>query len=79
MGAVVVALSAGCRSREANRATEIVYWTGWSGHELQIQRQLIDEFNRTHPEIHVDLLSQFGDSGYRRGRDSRCDVHGLGR
>lgn len=48
--------------------TEIVYWTGWSGHEFEIQQKLVDEFNRTHPRLRVRLLSQFGNSGYQKVR-----------
>ncbi|HLK57821.1 MAG TPA: ABC transporter substrate-binding protein [Chthonomonadaceae bacterium] len=43
--------------------TEIVYWTGWSGHEFEAQQKLIEEFNRTHPRIHVHLLTQFNSTG----------------
>lgn len=42
---------------------EIVYWTGWSGHELEEQQKLVDEFNRTHPRVHVRILTQFNSSG----------------
>jgi multiple sugar transport system substrate-binding protein len=37
--------------------TELIYWTGWTGHELEIQKGLVDEFNATHPNIHVKILS----------------------
>lgn len=47
---------------------EIVYWTGWSGHEFEIQQQLVEEFNRTHPGLRVRILSQFGNSGYQKVR-----------
>jgi multiple sugar transport system substrate-binding protein len=47
---------------------DIVYWTGWSGHEYDVQKQLVDEFNRTHPGVHVRILSQFGVSGYQKVR-----------
>lgn len=52
-----------CSRREPNGPTEIVYWTGWSGHELETQQQLIAEFNRTHPLIRVRLLTQFNTEG----------------
>lgn len=58
----------GCPTRKADGPTEIVYWTGWSGAEFDVQQKLIDEFNRTHPHIHVRLLSQFGNSGYQKVR-----------
>lgn len=61
-------LAAGCARRTASGPTEIVYWTGWSGAEFDVQKQLVDEFNRTHPQIHVRLLSQFGNSGYQKVR-----------
>lgn len=39
---------------------EIRYWTGWTGHELDAQKALVDEFNRTHPNIRVRILSVAG-------------------
>jgi multiple sugar transport system substrate-binding protein len=69
LAAVVVAfLAAGCTHHPGTGATEIVYWTGWSGHELAVQQRLVDEFNRAHPRIHVRILSQFGISGYQKVR-----------
>jgi multiple sugar transport system substrate-binding protein len=50
----------GCARSDAPGPTEIVYWTGWSGHELDVQQKLVDEFNRTHPHIRVRMLSVFG-------------------
>lgn len=57
---LVACLSAGCGRRAAPGPTEIVYWTGWSGHELDVQQQLVAEFNRSHPDIRVRMLSVFG-------------------
>jgi multiple sugar transport system substrate-binding protein len=59
--------AAGC-GRTDTGPVEIVYWTGWSGHELAVQRKLVDRFNQTHPQIRVRLLSQFGNSGYQKVR-----------
>lgn len=56
----LVALVSGCGERHASGPVEIVYWTGWSGQELEVQRRLVDRFNRTHPHIRVKLLSVFG-------------------
>lgn len=55
-----VLLITGCGRKEGRRPVEIVYWTGWSGHELELQQKLVDEFERTHPHIRVRLLSVFG-------------------
>lgn len=57
----------GC-GHASNGPTEITYWTGWSGHEFGILQGLVDEFNRTHPNIHVRMVSQFGNSGYQKVR-----------
>lgn len=65
-----VALVGGCGGRRGGGVTEIVYWTGWSGHEFDIQQRLVDRFNATHPKIHVRILSQFGNSGYQKVRIS---------
>lgn len=49
---------AGCGDRAADAGpVEIRYWTGWTGHELEAQRRLVDSFNRTHPEIRVRISS----------------------
>lgn len=61
LAALAVPLAAaGCRGAGADRGpVEIRYWTGWSGHELDVQRELVEEFNRTHPGIRVRALSVF--------------------
>lgn len=38
----------------------LVYWTGWTGHELEVQKKLVARFNREHPNIHVKILSVAG-------------------
>jgi multiple sugar transport system substrate-binding protein len=53
----------GCNSNLHAGPTEIVYWTGWSGHEYETQKGLIEEFNRTHPQIRVRMLTQFSSTG----------------
>ena len=58
----------GCGHAKTRGPVEIVYWTGWSGHEYQVQTRLVDQFNRKNPNIHVRLLSQFGNSGYQKVR-----------
>lgn len=64
----IAPLTTGCARPASQKVTEIVYWTGWSGHEFEAQERLIAEFNRTHPHIHVRILSQFGTSGYQKVR-----------
>jgi multiple sugar transport system substrate-binding protein len=61
IGCLILSLS--CGVRRSDDATEIIYWTGWSGHELEAQQRLIDEFNRTHSRIRVRLLTQFNSDG----------------
>lgn len=52
--------AAGCNRAGAERGpVEIRYWTGWSGHELDTQKALVEDFNRTHPGIRVRVLSVF--------------------
>ncbi len=65
---LLLLLPAGCSSVRTGGPVQIVYWTGWSGHELDVQQRLIDQFNQTHPGIHVRLLSQFGANGYQKVR-----------
>ena len=60
-------MTSGCQQRGSG-PVEITYWTGWSGHEFGIQQRLVDQFNSAHPNIHVRLVSQFGNSGYQKVR-----------
>jgi ABC-type glycerol-3-phosphate transport system substrate-binding protein len=53
----------GCSSARSSGPIEVVYWTGWSGHEYEIQQNLIEEFNRTHPNVRVRMLTQFSSTG----------------
>ncbi len=54
-------LASGCGGKAAaGGPVEIRYWTGWTGHELDAQKELVEEFNRTHPNIRVRLLSVAG-------------------
>ncbi|MFN3651216.1 MAG: ABC transporter substrate-binding protein [Armatimonadota bacterium] len=55
--AAALPLAAGCDAPSADGVTEIRYWTGWTGHELDVQKRLVAEFNRTHPGIRVRILS----------------------
>jgi len=58
---LLLCLLSGCAGRPSEGGpVEIRYWTGWTGHELETQKQLVDEFNRTHPDIRVQLLSVMG-------------------
>lgn len=38
----------------------ITYWTGWTGESFEIQKKLVERFNREHPHIHVKILSIAG-------------------
>ncbi len=53
-------LAASCGQVAREGPVEIRYWTGWTGHELDVQRSLIREFNRTHPHIRVKILCVAG-------------------
>lgn len=63
IAALCVGISLGCGGGRAAGRVEIVYWTGWSHDEFDLQQKLVDEFNRTHPHIFVRILSQFTGSG----------------
>ncbi|MFB3896384.1 MAG: ABC transporter substrate-binding protein [bacterium] len=56
----ILCLLTGCRNNQVLNKTSITYWTGWSGHELEIQRKLINRFNETHPNIQVNIFSVAG-------------------
>ena len=58
MAVACVALLSGCGgAASATGPVEIRYWTGWTGHELESQKRLVGEFNRSHPRIRVRILS----------------------
>jgi multiple sugar transport system substrate-binding protein len=52
--------ASGCDRHQPGGPVEIRYWTGWTGHELDAQKRLVDEFNRTHRGIRVRILSVAG-------------------
>ncbi len=57
---VVVAASAvcgGCGASRDDGVVELVFWHAWTGHEGDFLDSLIDEFNATHPGIHVKSMS----------------------
>ena len=59
-GTGLAALVSGCGTATANGPVEIRYWTGWTGHEMDAQKKLVDRFNATHPKIRVRILSVAG-------------------
>ena len=36
------------------------YWTGWSGFEFDELQKLVDQFNKEHPDIFVNMTTVFG-------------------
>ncbi len=46
--------------RGSARSVEITYWTGWSGHELAVQKEIIAAFEQSHPNIRVNVMSVAG-------------------
>jgi multiple sugar transport system substrate-binding protein len=55
------ALLSGCAGPAAGGGpVEIRYWTGWTGKELDAQKELAAEFERSHPNIRVRVLSVAG-------------------
>jgi len=55
--ALLVALFCTPQRDETGGRVVIHYWTGWTGHELDVQRKLVARFNREHPRIEVKILS----------------------
>lgn len=58
---LLVAGAAGCsNSASANGSQGVVqltYWNMWSGHWEDVVKSLVNQFNKTHPHIHVNVLS----------------------
>lgn len=66
---MAVFLAGGCNRDTKPGPVEIVYWTGWSGHELEVLEKLVGEFNNTHPNVRVRMLTQFNStSSYQKVR-----------
>ncbi|MCC6444503.1 MAG: ABC transporter substrate-binding protein [Armatimonadetes bacterium] len=60
-GLLLCLLLCGCsRPERKDGVTDLVYWTGWTGHELEVQKKLVARFNRQHPKIRVKILSVGG-------------------
>jgi len=57
---LVVALLYTPAEKRTDGKVNITYWTGWTGHELEVQRSLVARFNREHPNIRVRILSVAG-------------------
>jgi multiple sugar transport system substrate-binding protein len=49
-----------CQRPAAAAPLEISYWTGWSGHELAIQRRLVEKFEAQHPGLKVHIMTVAG-------------------
>jgi ABC-type glycerol-3-phosphate transport system substrate-binding protein len=53
-------LVAGCARHEDEGKVVLEYWEKWSGFEADSMREIVDDFNRTHPGIEVRFLSVSG-------------------
>ncbi len=62
---MVTSALAGCTN---GGGQEIIYWTGWSGSELNAQEKLVSDFNNGNPRVRARILTQFGPSGYQKVR-----------
>jgi ABC-type glycerol-3-phosphate transport system substrate-binding protein len=58
--AVAALLCATLASSQNPEPVEIAYWTGWSGHELAVQRKLVAKFEAAHPGIRVRIMTVAG-------------------
>jgi len=54
--AALVAYNDGA-SHDRNGVVQITYWTGWTGREFDVQKKLVEEFNRTHARVNVRMIS----------------------
>jgi multiple sugar transport system substrate-binding protein len=62
--ALTVALAAGATAATSKPvATNVTIWVGWSKstHEFGVFQQLINEYNRNHPSVHVNAVSDIND------------------
>lgn len=50
----------GIRPPDSEKVTRITYWTGWMGHEMKKQEELVDRFNALHPHIQVRIVTLAG-------------------
>ena len=60
---VVAGAAATVGSAQRSSPTKLTIWVGWSaGHELTSFNQLIDEYNRNHPDVSVKVVGGIDDN-----------------
>lgn len=57
LAAGVIMNSSAVASAESHNVVQLTYWNMWSGIWEKLIQQLVAEFNQTHPNIHVNVLS----------------------
>lgn len=60
IAAAILTVSAHAVFAETTKPVQITYWTGWSGHELDVQREIVRAFEAENPDIHVNIMTVAG-------------------
>jgi multiple sugar transport system substrate-binding protein len=59
--AAMMRLPAGiARAKPLRDQAFLNYWTGWSGFEFDELQKLVDQFNKEHPDVFVNMTTVFG-------------------
>lgn len=45
-------------STDSEEPTELVFWTMWDGGDVTVASLIFDEYNQTHPDVHIDFQQQ---------------------
>ncbi len=45
-------------SSAASEPVELVFWTMWDGGDVTVASKIFDEYNSTHPDVHIDFQQQ---------------------
>lgn len=45
-------------SSTASEPVELVFWTMWDGGDVTVASKIFDEYNSTHPDVHIDFQQQ---------------------
>ena len=58
---VLLSLSVGCAGKQESKGekTKLRYWTQGI-HDLQYVKKRVEQFNREHPDVEVEITSQVG-------------------
>jgi multiple sugar transport system substrate-binding protein len=58
----VVAVTTTAATARTSSPTKLTVWVGWSARELSVFKQVIDEYDKAHPNVQVSLVGNINDN-----------------